>query len=575
MPTQLNVKDYGAFGDGVTDDTAAINAAVAAQSAGIRAGAPVYFPPGVYIYTGPGFDIATPWFVGAGWSSTYIDITGTDYFIDSNQLWSSLWVSGILFYGGTGAIRNRYTASNVTGTMVVRDNNFNAYTGAAVTDNTVDGPYWKIHGNIFNAADASTTSIGVALTGLTDATSILDNSFLRNQIHVKIGHGGNNAYVRNNDFIQFSNTGTARTSVWMVPTATSTNSGAGFVCNSNKFGNESYESTDYKILFADEGTGATFGERLPTVAADSTGYLTGLTFSENHYQFSGAGGPLIYSTTPNIGGLKVDGFTAGGMTEVIKFRTPPAGLAQDLPTNLIGPIRVGDENSAPPPVSLLTGGVGRVLDPTEVFEADHNTAHAVPGGAAGTGFAKLTTATVPTWSLANATASAVTDAVGGTDAVRVTGGAGGGEIYNLLASAKLRYGAPMWVELDLRRVSGSAVTSITAAIKTYDNITWSMRRVMNMPALAAGWQRYRFLAYPRSTANTMIADIFASTGGAFDLGRVRIYHAREPMPVDLVLPDTVTTTTAPIAGGAGALPATPAGYMTVYINGTPRKLPYY
>jgi hypothetical protein len=36
-----------------------------------------------------------------------------------------------------------------------------------------------------------------------------------------------------------------------------------------------------------------------------------------------------------------------------------------------------------------------------------------------------------------------------------------------------------------------------------------------------------------------------------------------------------TTTTAPGAGGAGALPATPAGYVTVTIAGTDRKIAYY
>jgi hypothetical protein len=36
-----------------------------------------------------------------------------------------------------------------------------------------------------------------------------------------------------------------------------------------------------------------------------------------------------------------------------------------------------------------------------------------------------------------------------------------------------------------------------------------------------------------------------------------------------------TGTTAPTAGGAGALPATPLGYVTVHINGTSRKMPYY
>lgn len=35
------------------------------------------------------------------------------------------------------------------------------------------------------------------------------------------------------------------------------------------------------------------------------------------------------------------------------------------------------------------------------------------------------------------------------------------------------------------------------------------------------------------------------------------------------------TTTTPSAGGAGALPATPAGYVIININGTTRKIPYY
>lgn len=36
-----------------------------------------------------------------------------------------------------------------------------------------------------------------------------------------------------------------------------------------------------------------------------------------------------------------------------------------------------------------------------------------------------------------------------------------------------------------------------------------------------------------------------------------------------------TTTSSPSAGGAGALPATPLGYATVYVNGTSRKVAYY
>jgi hypothetical protein len=38
---------------------------------------------------------------------------------------------------------------------------------------------------------------------------------------------------------------------------------------------------------------------------------------------------------------------------------------------------------------------------------------------------------------------------------------------------------------------------------------------------------------------------------------------------------TQTTTVAPAAGGAGALPATPAGYVTITVAGVARKVAYY
>lgn len=50
-PTIINVKNYGATGNGVTDDTAAINTAVAA-AASVASNVVLFFPPGKYMQTG-------------------------------------------------------------------------------------------------------------------------------------------------------------------------------------------------------------------------------------------------------------------------------------------------------------------------------------------------------------------------------------------------------------------------------------------------------------------------------------------------------------------------------------------
>lgn len=78
--TMLNVKDFGAKGDGATNDYAAIQAAInAAGAGGVSArGVDLYFPAGVYYY---GTVLTIPFnnimFRGAGWQSTVLMATFT------------------------------------------------------------------------------------------------------------------------------------------------------------------------------------------------------------------------------------------------------------------------------------------------------------------------------------------------------------------------------------------------------------------------------------------------------------------------------------------------------------------
>lgn len=72
-----NVKDYGAVGDGVADDTSAIDAAItAAANGGV-----VYFPPGTYKTTGGHTPTHGARIVGADQTSTKLLHTGSSYCI--------------------------------------------------------------------------------------------------------------------------------------------------------------------------------------------------------------------------------------------------------------------------------------------------------------------------------------------------------------------------------------------------------------------------------------------------------------------------------------------------------------
>jgi len=321
--TPVSVLDFGADPTAGSDSSEAFAAAVAT-------GRPVYVPAGAYWFNGDPLTGENLSITGAGNQLTTIGIGAGKWFVDDDQAWDTFRLSGIRFNAGAGIVRNTHSSGNVTGQHVVSDCAFIGYTGCAVSTDSTDWPYWKIERNIFQG---SATSIGVALSGLTDGTSIVDNAFTTNRVHVKLRAGGNNAYLDRNDFLRFlPYVDTPRIDVWVVPNPSWANAGPGLVISRGKFGNENLNANDLRIVYADEGSGAYNGARMPVLDTASTGYITG--HSVRDVLASGIGDtgvaiPLVFSTTPNVVGCQFGPYTLAGATgyPVIRYLDGSLGAA--------------------------------------------------------------------------------------------------------------------------------------------------------------------------------------------------------------------------------------------------------
>ncbi|WP_316667500.1 hypothetical protein [uncultured Propionibacterium sp.] len=292
---------------------------------------------GAFVYRGSGIDVASPVLRGLGAGRTFITID-SDYLIDSDRQWSSLFVEGVSFTGGRAVIRNRYRGANVTTMHVVRNCRFVGYEENAICHASSDMPYWKITQNYFAAA-GSEHSIAVALPGLTDGTTISDNAFVNNRVHIKLGRGGNNTHIQNNDFIQTAS-GTSRVAVWIVPGDRTVNAGSGLLVDANKFGNEFADSSDLRIAYLDQD-GDDFSRAMPS-SAISSGYISGHTITGCNFAGNGDGYEgAVVSATPNVTDCYIGPITiSGGVPScVLAFRRSPSEAIRTK----IGPVQSAED----------------------------------------------------------------------------------------------------------------------------------------------------------------------------------------------------------------------------------------
>jgi hypothetical protein len=130
----VNVLDFGAKGDGVTDDTAAILAAIASVTSPSRVS--VYFPRGVYLVSstisgnisklrliGDGADVtrieASSGFTG----SSVVDIVNGQQFIQDLSVWGQATVDCIRITDGTlSTVQNVNVKGGLAGVRIIRGN---------------------------------------------------------------------------------------------------------------------------------------------------------------------------------------------------------------------------------------------------------------------------------------------------------------------------------------------------------------------------------------------------------------------------------------------------------------------
>jgi hypothetical protein len=251
----VNVKDYGATGNGVTDDTAAIQAAVNA----CPVGGIVYFPPGTYMISATLHLLPQRTYQGAGWGSTIQQMNGTnlvqlidfgdtssthqnvvirDIQFDGNKMNNTTTV-GLYLFGLSYSMLYRVRVQNCPGTGFFIDGNTSAgytastnhfvdcwsygnggygiYFSSSVSDNHILG---GDYGYNFNAAlctaGPSNSAKSATFWGSTSASSVIfltgadSCQLVGNNIEGSSGHGvevhANHIFINGNKIYDNANT---------------------------------------------------------------------------------------------------------------------------------------------------------------------------------------------------------------------------------------------------------------------------------------------------------------------------------------------------------------------------------
>jgi hypothetical protein len=534
----VDVKTFGAVGDGVTDSSLAFSRAIAYAnqlSTTIKyqhGRAKVKVPAGVYkIVTGVSVVNLYCDIEGDGAAVTIIDVTAGQYFLTVTDTITQFCMSGISFTNGKGYIAHTALSVNVQAKFDILNCAFYNYTECAIGSLCPDFPYWNFRNCLFYGA-SGLTSKGVVHSGNPDNVVFDSCSFLRNRYHVKIQRGNNLKFL-NCDFIRFNSGGGSPILVdlWIVPYSSSVNAGAGLEIVGCKFGNETQDPNDVRILIADEGSGTNSFDKNHSTSV-STGYLDGIAIRGGYAAgTSGQVRGFIYSYTPNVRNIQLDDvyFDGTRYPYIIEFAAgvtvPNDRLVDSWSINayrMSGPF----EQPFGAVSNISTVNFGR--DPYSLFFGRPDFISNYPTGTP-IGFQSL-------WNQANAGATAmsatsasksnITDALGDADAVEVTYSATNGFLLADVDTPTANRLA--WADVDVKAAASLALTQVIIRV---DNSAGDIlaQRIVYIPST---WQRIRIPFIPRSTGSgihlvILPYDYSAGVKTKVQIGRPIVYHATD------------------------------------------------
>ncbi len=260
----------------------------------------VYLNPGVYtlstgiqIGTGQPGDLSGLVLRAAPGSVRIVVADGIDAITIVGSANQNIHIEGVTFDGGRRHIRLSNTATTTGVRKIIRDCSFINYSLSAISSEQSDSPHWEVTGSTFLAKADATGTVGIAIGGLLDNSTIAHNRFFRNWVDILLDGAGSygisgTLIIRENDFINFGNV-TKRTNIWMIPgdlaSSNGTNSGYGTAILENKFGNENYTGWS-RILVATHNTSADTGKARDQLTVNETFVnhrLTGIRLIGNRF----------------------------------------------------------------------------------------------------------------------------------------------------------------------------------------------------------------------------------------------------------------------------------------------------